>query len=404
MKKIAKRALCALLACTTIAGAGVGLAACDDSNNETVQLVIGVQQTTGNNYNSMCNLLDALKEELNFDYTTVLVDRNADAALSTYQNQLIAGAQGIITMVDVDASTTRAIIEDCEEYGAYYAGYMTDFANTFANNDSAQAANVEYIMNSDAMLGAVTDGDIVRDGGTRGEFLFNEVVKTESRVVTLCRAPLYAYPVAATAIERFKELAEEYNATHDDDFTIVESVGAADYGALEIGFSMQNVPDATVQQWVADGVEAVIAVNSLGKKILTNVQTSAPDIDIYQVGWDDNIISAFPDTIKTLCQTPAETIVYPLVRVLNAVRGNSYEDEPADKEDALISGQYLYITSEEELEAARTACMNFSEGNSVEYSLISVEEVKSLLAGEEGATFQKLVDTISSWTSENVLG
>lgn len=48
--------------------------------------------------------------------------------------------------------------------------------------------------------------------------------------------------------------------------------------------------------------------------------------------------------------------------------------------------------------------MNFAEGNSVEYSLISVEEVKSLLAGEEGASFQKLVDTISSWTSENVLG
>ncbi len=402
--KFLKRALCTTLACATVAGLGVGLTACQPSDSETVRIVVGVQQTTGNNYNSMCNLLDALKDELNFEYTTTLVDRNADAALSTYQNQLLGGAQGIITMVDVDAATTRKIIEDCEANNAYYAGYMTDFANTFANTDSAQAENVEYILNSDAMLGAVTDGDIVRDGGTRGEFLFDAVVKTDARVVTLCRAPLYAYPVAATAIDRFKELVEEYNAANEDDFTIVESVGAADDGALEVGFSMQNVPDATVQQWVADGVEAVIAVNSLGKKILTNVQTSAPDIDIYQVGWDDNIISAFPDTIKTLCQTPAETIIYPLIRVLNAVRGNSYEDEPADKEDTLISGQYLYITSEEELEAARTACMNFSEGNSVEYSLISVEEVKSLLAGEEGATFQKLVDTISSWTSENVLG
>ena len=143
-------------------------------------------------------------------------------------------------MVDVDASTTRAIIEDCEEYGAYYAGYMTDFANTFANNDSAQAANVEYIMNSDAMLGAVTDGDIVRDGGTRGEFLFDAIVETDSRVVTLARAPLYAYPVAATAIARFKELVEEYNATHDDDFTIVESVGAAEKGACMVACHEQD--------------------------------------------------------------------------------------------------------------------------------------------------------------------
>lgn len=401
--KFLKRALCTTLACATVAGLGVGLTACQPSDSETVRIVVGVQQTTGNNYNSMCNLLDALKDELNFEYTTTLVDRNADAALSTYQNQLLGGAQGIITMVDVDAATTRKIIEDCEANNAYYAGYMTDFANTFANTDSAQAENVEYILNSDAMLGAVTDGDIVRDGGTRGEFLFDAVVKTDARVVTLCRAPLYAYPVAATAIDRFKELVEEYNAANEDDFTIVESVGAADDGALEVGFSMQNVPDATVQDWKAKGVEAVIAVNSLGKKILTNVQTSAPEIGIYQIGWDDNIISAFPQYIKTLCQTPAETIIYPLIRVLNAVRGNSYADEPADVEDTLISGQYIYITSEEELKKARTSCMNFAEGNPVSASLISVEEIKSLLAGEEGASFKKLVDTISSWTSENVL-
>ena len=401
--KFLKRALCTTLACATVAGLGVGLTACQPSDSETVRIVVGVQQTTGNNYNSMCNLLDALKDELNFEYTTTLVDRNADAALSTYQNQLLGGAQGIITMVDVDAATTRKIIEDCEANNAYYAGYMTDFANTFANTDSAQAENVEYILNSDAMLGAVTDGDIVRDGGTRGEFLFDAVVKTDARVVTLCRAPLYAYPVAATAIDRFKELVEEYNAANEDDFTIVESVGAADDGALEVGFSMQNVPDATVQDWKEKGVEAVIAVNSLGKKLLTNVQTSAPEIGIYQIGWDDNIISAFPQYIKTLCQTPAETIIYPLIRVLNAVRGNSYTDEPADVEDTLISGQYIYITSKEELEKGRSSCMNFAEGNPVSASLISVEEIKSLLAGEEGASFKKLVDTISSWTSENVL-
>lgn len=397
-----KKALCVTLACTTVASIGIGMTACA-GDEETVHIVVGVQQTSGNNYNSMTNLLDALEDELNFTYETVLLDRNADSTLSTFQNSLLGGAQGIITMVDVDAATTRRIIEECETNNAYYAGYMTDFANTYANTNSADAANVEYVLNSDAMLGAVTDGDIVRDGGTRGEFLFNAIVETDARVVTFARAPLYAYPVASVAIERFKELAEDYNATHDDDFTFVTSQGAAEDGALEVGFSMQNVPDATVQDWAANGVEAVIAVNSIGKKILTPVQNYAPDIDIYQIGWDDNIISAFPDTIKTLCQTPAETIIYPLIRILNAVRGNSYEDEPADKEDMLISGQYLYLTTSEELEKARTSCMNFAQGNSIEYSLVSVEEVKSLLAGEEGASFAKLTSTIAGWTTENVL-
>ena len=404
--RIIKKALCATIALATVTSIGLSAPGCSNVNPDTVQIVVGVQQTTGNNYNSMCNLLDALKDDLNFEYTTILLDRNADNTLTSFQNQLLAGTQGIITMVDVDASTTKRIIELCEENSAYYAGYMTDFANTFANTKTEDAANVQYVMNSSAMLGAVTDGDIVRDGGERGEFLFNSIVKTESRVVTFCRAPLNAYPVAEVAIERFKELAEEYNATHEDDFTFVVSAGAENdpQGVLEVGFSMQSVPDATVQKWKADGVEAVIAVNSLGKKILTNVQNSAPDIDIYQIGWDDNIVSAFPDTIKTLCQTPAETIIYPLIRIINAVRGNSYADEPTSKADTLISGQYLYITSSEDMEKAKTACMNFATGNSVEYSLIRPEEVKALLAGEEGATFQNLVNTISSWTSENVLG
>lgn len=398
--KFFKRALCTTLACATVAGIGLGMTACAD--NENVHIWIGVQQATGNNYDSMCNLLDALGEEYNFTYTAELMDRNADAALSSVQNALLSGAQGVIAMTDTDTSTNKRIVEMCEENGAFYAGYMNDFKSIF-DPEETSAADAQYILESDNFLGSVTDGDIVRDGGTRGEFLFDAVVKTDARVVTLCRAPLYAYPVAATAIDRFKELVEEYNAANEDDFTIVESVGAADDGALEVGFSMQNVPDATVQDWKAKGVEAVIAVNSLGKKILTNVQTSAPEIGIYQIGWDDNIISAFPQYIKTLCQTPAETIIYPLIRVLNAVRGNSYTDEPADVEDTLISGQYIYITSEEELEKARTSCMNFAEGNPVSASLISVEEIKSLLAGEEGASFKKLVDTISSWTSENVL-
>ena len=49
--KFLKRALCTTLACATVAGLGVGLTACQPSDSETVRIVVGVQQTTGNNYN-----------------------------------------------------------------------------------------------------------------------------------------------------------------------------------------------------------------------------------------------------------------------------------------------------------------------------------------------------------------
>ena len=402
--KFLKRALCTTLACATVAGIGLGMTACAD--DDSVHLVIGVQQTTGNNYVAMCNLLDAWGPELGFTYETVLIGRNAEEAYNTYQNAIVSGASGIITMVDVDAPTTRRIIELCEDNNAYYAGFMTDFASTFANSDPAQTENVEYVMNSGAMLGAVTDGDIVRDGGARGEFLFNEIVETDYRTITLVRSPLYAYPVAATAIDRFKELAEEYNETHDDDFTFVTAPGAQtsdSQGALEIGFGDSEVDAEVVQSWASQGVEAVVAVNSLGNKLLSNVKTYGNGMVIYQIGRDDLILGDFPDTIKSLCQTPTETIVYPLVRVLNAINGNSYSDEPTDKMDTLLSGQYVYFTSAEDLEAGDGNSIAFTENYPVSASIVTVDDIRGLLAGAEGASFAKLSGLIASWDTDYVL-
>ena len=47
--------------------------------------------------------------------------------------------------------------------------------------------------------------------------------------------------------------------------------------------------------------------------------------------------------------------------------------------------------------------MNFSDDRSPSRALINADGIKSLLAGEEGATFAKLKDTIESWDTEYVL-
>lgn len=400
-KKFLKSALCATLVCATMATTAVGLTACNPDSEENVQIAIGVQQTSGNNFESMCNLLDSLKEELNFSYSTILMTRNNDENLTAFDNAMLSGAAGIISMTDMDVVSTKTLIEKCEVNNAYYAGYMSDFANTFANKNAGDVANVNYIKSSPHMLGAVSDGEI--DGAVRGEFLFNQVVATTARKVTFARFPLYAYPSAATSINKFKELATTYNQTHDDDFEFIVNAGDGATDTFEVNFSMASVPDATVQDWNSKGVEAVIAVNSLGKKILTPANTYAPNLAIYQTGWDDNIVSSFPDKIKTLCQTPAETIIYPLVRILNAVRGNSYADEPTDKGQTIVTGQYVYLTTTQDLENGRRNSMNFSLDHTVEHSLVTPAQVKALLAGEEGASFAKLKGTLDSWTTKYAL-
>ena len=392
MKNFFKFAAGAAFAAVT----AVSLASCGGNNQgselASKHIVIGVQQTSGNNYEAMLKFLDSLKDDLKFTYDTVLLDsRNNDANLSTFQTQMLAGADGIITMVDMDLANTTKLLAECEKNDVYYAGYMTDFANVMKD---------DTVMNSKYMLGAVSDGDT---GETRAKFLFDEIVKTTNRKLVFARFPLYAYPVAKTTIDEFKKLANAYNETHDDDFTYYNAEGYEN--GYEIGFQMATVPDAEVQKWAGANVDAVVAVNSLGKRLLQPVKTNGGNMVIYQLGWDDSIISEFGDNgkIKTLCQTQNETILFPLVRILNAARGNSYTDEPTSKTAKVITGRYTYLASSKDLADGKNNSMNFSADHSASRALISPANAKALLAGESGATYAKLVGTIDSWTSEYVL-
>ncbi len=389
MRKIFK----GLIAASTFAAGALILGSCNNASvGDKVSIVIGVQQTSGNNYESMCNFLDNLKSELNFDYETVLLEsRNNDKNLSTYQTKMLAGADGIISMVDMDEANLTKLLADCEKNDVYYAGYMSDFANVNKK---------EEIMNNKYMLGTVSDGEI--DGAVRGEFLFNEIVKSSARKVVFSRFPAYAYPSALASISRFKELAETYNASHDDDFTYYTTADGKD--TYEFGFTTPTLPDAEATSWKSAGVEAVVAVNSLGKRLLPAFKSNNMSTLIYTLGWEDNLISDFGDDklVRTLGQTPAETIVYPLVRILNAARGNSYSDEPT-MANKVVTGRYTYLASTADLENGRKNSMNFSTDHAVSHAIISVSEVKALLAGESGATYQKLVDTLNSWDSKYAL-
>ena len=378
--KFLKRALCTTLACATVAGIGLGMTACAD--NENVHIWIGVQQATGNNYDSMCHLLDALGEEYNFTYTAELMDRNADAALSSVQNALLSGAQGVIAMTDTDTSTNRRIVEMCEENGAYYAGYMNDFKSIF-DPEETSVTDAQYILESDNFLGSVTDGDIARDGGTRGEWLFNQISQTDYRKIVFAHSPTYAYPVAATAINKFVELMEAWNQAHPEDqfevYTEGTSANSTVYdGAYQLGFGGpgSTIPDSDIAEFVENGVEAIVAVNSLGNKLLPSIQSANANIVIYQIGREDEI-----------------------ALILNAVNGTQYSDYPSDKESTLITGNYIYMATEEDLEASVGTTMNFTEGNPVSASLVSVEEFGELLNG----SYADLTGLIASWTTENVL-
>lgn len=378
--------------------ASFSLASCDGSNADKVNVIIGCYMTRGNTYESLINYLDSIKDDLNFEYRTVLISQtDAQENLSTFQTALETGTDVVITMMDNNLENTKAILEACNEAGAYFAGWQTDFNNS--RNDS------EFI-NDDHFLGAATDGDI--NGASLGQWFFNKLSESDNRNIALCRTPSYAYPSGLQATNEFKRLADEWNESHpDDQFNIIyanKTAGTDDY-SYDMGFG-GNLDATVLDGWLSQGLDAIVAVNSLAVRIYNTLAERNVDetIDLYTVGWDEAIIPYVGDdkTIKSLGQSPVETIVYPLVLGINAARGTQFTDMPSG-EDKLVIGQRVMIGSDEDLAAGRENCMIYSTDYSASHALISGEELKEYLGDAEGASFAKLKGLIDSWDSDYVL-
>lgn len=380
------------------AGAVAGLASCNGSGAslEKAYITVGVTQDTGNNFISMKTWLDSVKSELNFEWDYVLMDSRNDANnLTALQNKLNSGTQGIITMTDMAANNLQTLLKNLEANDAYIAGYQTDLTN----------ANKAGLLDNARIVGTVTDGE---SGAMRGETLFNQVVKSTNRKIVLAQFPSAYFPAVVGATEKFEELAAEYNKTHDDKFTFYSGSGDKypSEHVYQMTFQEASLADATYDAWKADGVQAVVAVNSLAKRLLAPAakDTNNP-INIYAVGWDDEIMSSFGEDkiIRTQAQTQAETILFPLVQLLNAIRGQKYSDAPTKGTDKVVVGHYIFVTNAADLAAGKQNSMNFSEDHAISRALIDAAGAKALLAGQSGATYAKLKETLDSWNTQWVL-
>ncbi len=379
--------------------ASFSLASCDTSGDK-VQVIIGCYMTRGNTYESLINFLDSIKDDLNFEYNTVLISQtDSQANLSTFQTALETGTDLVITMMDNSLENTKAILEACEDAGAYLAGWQTDFNNSRDDTD---------FLNSEYFLGTATDGEM--DGTQLGEYFFETLLESDNRTIALVRYPSYAYPTGLEATTEFKRLADEYNATNPEDpFTIIyanSTAGSDDY-SYDIGFS-GDLDTTVLDGWMEQGLDAIVGVNSLAVRIYNTLaaRNVTDEIDLYTVGWDDAIIPYFGEdnTIKTLGQSVVETIIFPLILGINAVNGYQFSDYESDGGlDKFAIGQRIMLASSADLEAGRQNCMIYSTDYSADHALITGEELVEYLGNADGASFAKLQALINSWDSDYVL-
>lgn len=196
-KKIGAIALTAMLAGSIGAIAGCDSGAGGGSSKYAGKILIGVQQTRGNNYEAMCKFLDALKPELDFDYQIAQMSYSDSSNLTTIENAILKGAIGIITMTEMEMGYTQQVIELCEQEEVYYAGYMSDFWKTYANPTTGKAPKA-----SKYCLGSVSDGEL--DTETTATWLFDAVKESPYRKIVLTRSPDYAYPSSVESAKTFK--------------------------------------------------------------------------------------------------------------------------------------------------------------------------------------------------------
>jgi len=410
-KKIGAIALSAALVGSI--GAVAGCTGNGDNNGDDpnkgdkggVKILVGVQQTRGNNYEAMCKFLDALKPELNFTYDIQLMDRSDNNNVILLENAILKGISGIITMTEMAASATQGVIEMCEEEGVYYAGYMSDFWKTYSDSNLSGKKPKD----SKYCLGSVSDGEL--DSETTAKWLFDTVKKSPYRKIVLTRAPEYAYPSSIAASEVFKGLVDEYNKTAEEgDKFELWTDGVTKGAAYEIAYGLPTSFSSTVTSWQKWGGDdlALVGLNYCAGSIMGIDSYNNQKFPIFNVGWDDDVAKEFGDItdstkpVKALCQTPCETIIYPLVRMLNAINGTPYADEPTNPEDRIIEAKYCHIESPQDIVDGSTHCLNFNDARDLKYALITPAEVKGLLAAN-GGTFEKLKNTIASWDTEYIL-
>lgn len=391
----------AFAACGGEGGGGSGTGGGGSSSQYGGKIFIGVQQTRGNNYEAMCKFLDALKPELNFDYQIAQMSYSDNSNLTLIENAIMKGAIGIITMTEMEMGTTQQVIELCEEEGVYYAGYMSDFWKTSATPTTGKAPK-----DSQYYLGSVSDGEL--DTETTATWLFEAVKESPYRKIVLTRSPEYAYPRSVESAKTFKKLVDKYNEENEDDFELWTENTDGPAFVLDYGLPATFAPQLTKWQQWGGGDLALVGLNYCAGTIMGMTTYADLKFPIFNAGWDDDVAKQFGalddanKPVKALCQTPCETIIYPLVRMLNAVNGTPYADEPTNPDDKIIEAKYCHIESAKDIEDGKTHCMNFNDARDLKYALISPAEVKDLLAAN-GGTFAQLKSTIASWDTEYIL-
>ena len=382
-KKIMALALTGALAASSVSV--VSLSA------EPKKATIGVcfYQDTGKAPNATKAFLESLADTLNVEFKYGTFTQTDEAANLTKVQELIAsGVDGIIGTMDLG---TQSILSECEAAGIYYAGYLCDF-------DTSYTTAYDDVFGNSNFLGTVVDGHAPDDVNIGDQF-FDSLIEYNERNadaplthVSMAVFPVWAFPAQTTAAEQFVADVEEYNKTAETPITVDpldEEVDVLNFAPLDSTYFSKH-PDTQAIMSFAAGTSFVYPT-----MVSAGVDS---DIKLFTTGADGgeetNFGSAGTQTYQQIAFTGAESIVYPLLLMLNKINYTEFADMPEKAER--ISTELYIVNSDEDMELYVNSLYNTADAANAAYT---PEDVLNMTAfGNPDATYAGLVEAVQTLT------
>lgn len=358
---------------------------------EPKKATIGVcfYQDTGKAVDATKAFLESLSDTLNVEFKYGTFTQTDEAANLTKVQELIAsGVDGIIGTMDLG---TQSILSECEAAGVYYGGYLCDFDTSYTNAYDDVFGNPNFV-------GTVTDGHNPDDVCVGTQFFDSLIEYNESHAdaplthVSMAIFPSWAFPAQATAADQFVATVDEYNKTAETPITVDpldEEVDVLNFAPLDSTYFFKH-PDT----------QAIMSFAAGTSFVYPTMVSAGVDSDIklfttgYEGGEESNFGSAGNQTYQQVIVTGVETIVYPLVLLLNKINETEFVDMP-EKAERISTEQYI-VNSDEDMELFVNSLYTTADVSAAAYT---PEDVLNMTAfGNPDATYADLVSAVQCLT------
>lgn len=358
---------------------------------EPKKATIGVcfYQDTGKAVDATKAFLESLSDTLNVEFKYGTFTQTDEAANLTKVQELIAsGVDGIIGTMDLG---TQSILSECEAAGVYYGGYLCDFDTSYTNAYDDVFGNPNFV-------GTVTDGHNPDDVCVGTQFFDSLIEYNESHAdaplthVSMAIFPSWAFPAQATAADQFVATVDEYNKTAETPITVDpldEEVDVLNFAPLDSTYFSKH-PDT----------QAIMSFAAGTSFVYSTMVSAGVDSDIklfttgYEGGEESNFGSAGNQTYQQVIVTGVETIVYPLVLLLNKINETEFVDMP-EKAERISTEQYI-VNSDEDMELFVNSLYTTADVSAAAYT---PEDVLNMTAfGNPDATYADLVSAVQCLT------